>query len=75
MTKPGTDADGVAETEADHFMKCPGLRRMVLTCAILGQMIQYVPDAVLQLSHQNKEGRVRVRKRQWAQLERFFSLN
>jgi hypothetical protein len=24
MTKPGTDADGVAETEADHFMKYPG---------------------------------------------------
>jgi hypothetical protein len=24
MTKPGTDADGVAETGADHFMKCPG---------------------------------------------------
>jgi uncharacterized C2H2 Zn-finger protein len=24
MTKPGVDADGVAQTEADHFMKCPG---------------------------------------------------
>jgi uncharacterized C2H2 Zn-finger protein len=24
MTKPRNDADGVAETEADHFMKCPG---------------------------------------------------
>lgn len=23
MTKPGIDADGVAENEADHFMKCP----------------------------------------------------
>jgi hypothetical protein len=22
--KPGTDADGLAKTEADHFMKCPG---------------------------------------------------
>jgi hypothetical protein len=22
MTKPGRDADGIAETEADHFMKC-----------------------------------------------------
>lgn len=22
--KPGIDADGTAETEADHFMKCPG---------------------------------------------------
>jgi len=21
---PGVDPDGVAETEADHFMKCPG---------------------------------------------------
>jgi uncharacterized C2H2 Zn-finger protein len=21
--KPGTDADGEANTEADHFMKCP----------------------------------------------------
>jgi hypothetical protein len=34
------------------------LRRMVLTCAILGQMIQHAHDAELQLSHQNKEGRV-----------------
>jgi hypothetical protein len=34
------------------------LRRIVLTCAIWGQMIQHVPDAALQLSHQNKEGRV-----------------
>jgi hypothetical protein len=24
MTKPGADADGIAEIEADHFMKCPG---------------------------------------------------
>jgi hypothetical protein len=24
----GIDADGVAETAADHFMKCPGLRAM-----------------------------------------------
>jgi hypothetical protein len=23
----GTDADGVAQTEADHFMKCPGCGR------------------------------------------------
>jgi len=22
MTKPGRDADGIAETEAAHFMKC-----------------------------------------------------
>ena len=29
----------------------------------------------LKSSHQNQEGRVRVRKRQWAQFERFFSLN
>jgi hypothetical protein len=24
MTKPGTDAESIARTEADHFMKCPG---------------------------------------------------
>jgi uncharacterized C2H2 Zn-finger protein len=24
MVKPGIDADGIAQTEADHFMKCPG---------------------------------------------------
>jgi hypothetical protein len=24
MTKPGQDADGLAKTEADHHMKCPG---------------------------------------------------
>jgi hypothetical protein len=47
------------------------MRRIVLTCAILGRMIQHVPDAAVQLSHQNKEGHVRVRKRRW----RFFSLN
>jgi uncharacterized C2H2 Zn-finger protein len=23
MTKPGRDPDGIAKTEADHFMKCP----------------------------------------------------
>jgi uncharacterized C2H2 Zn-finger protein len=23
MTKPGIDADGIAQTEANHFMKCP----------------------------------------------------
>src|SRR5712675_590857 len=42
--------------KAEH--EAPGMRRIVLTCAILGQMIQHVPDAALQLSHQNKEGRV-----------------
>jgi len=24
MIARGVDADGIAETEADHFMKCPG---------------------------------------------------
>jgi hypothetical protein len=24
MLKPGIDADGIAQTEADHHMKCPG---------------------------------------------------
>jgi uncharacterized C2H2 Zn-finger protein len=24
MTRPGIDADGVAITEAEHFVKCPG---------------------------------------------------
>jgi hypothetical protein len=24
MPKPGTDADGIAELEADHHLKCPG---------------------------------------------------
>lgn len=23
MTKPGRDADGLAQTEADHYEKCP----------------------------------------------------
>jgi hypothetical protein len=23
-TKSGRDADGIAKTESDHFMKCPG---------------------------------------------------
>jgi hypothetical protein len=25
--KPGIDVDGIAETEADHFMKCPDCGR------------------------------------------------
>jgi hypothetical protein len=24
MSKPGTDVDGIAKTEVDHHMRCPG---------------------------------------------------
>lgn len=27
MPKPGIDADDLAKTEVDHFMKCPGCGR------------------------------------------------
>jgi hypothetical protein len=32
--KPGTDADGIAQTEADHRMKCPGCGQWFDKCAI-----------------------------------------
>jgi hypothetical protein len=38
MTKPGIDADGIADTEADHFMRwaAPPFLRQIKTEFILG---------------------------------------
>jgi CRISPR/Cas system type I-B associated protein Csh2 (Cas7 group RAMP superfamily) len=39
----GTDAVCVAQTEADHFMKCPGCRQW-FDMRALGQVLAYVHD-------------------------------
>src|SRR4029077_14181241 len=39
ITKPGIDIDGVAKTEADHFMKCPACGQWVRTMRDLAQML------------------------------------
>ena len=43
MTKPARDADGIAKTEADHFMKCPGCDQW-FDMRDLGQVIEHVHD-------------------------------
>lgn len=44
MTKPGRDADGVAQTEADHYAKCPGCGQW-LDMRDLGQVFEHAHDA------------------------------
>ena len=39
----GRDADGVAETDADHFMKCPGCGQW-FDMRDLGEVIEHVHD-------------------------------
>jgi uncharacterized C2H2 Zn-finger protein len=48
MTKPGTDADDVAETEADHFMKCPGCGAW-FGMRDLAQVLAHVHDAEIEI--------------------------
>jgi CRISPR/Cas system type I-B associated protein Csh2 (Cas7 group RAMP superfamily) len=48
MTKPGIDADGVAETEADHFMRCPGCGEW-FDMRDLGQVLAYVHNAEIEI--------------------------
>jgi hypothetical protein len=43
MTKPGRDADGVAQTESDHFMKCPGCGQW-FDMRDLAQVVQLIHD-------------------------------
>jgi CRISPR/Cas system type I-B associated protein Csh2 (Cas7 group RAMP superfamily) len=40
----GRDADGIAQTEADHFMKCPACGRW-FDLRDLGQVLAHVHDA------------------------------
>ena len=49
MTKPGQDANGIARTEADHFMKCPGCREW-FDMRDLDQILQHVHDAEIEIS-------------------------
>jgi hypothetical protein len=54
--KPGIDADGVAETEADHCMKCPGCGKWFEMRDPV-QMLAHVHDAEIE----NSEGKDRRR--------------
>jgi len=44
----GVDADGVAKTEADHFMKCPGCGQW-FDMRDLGQVLAHVHDAEIEI--------------------------
>jgi hypothetical protein len=45
----GFDPDGVAETEADHFMKCPGCGEW-FDMRDLDQLLAHVHDAEIEIS-------------------------
>ena len=45
----GTDADGAAETEADHFMKCPGCGQW-FDMRDLGQVLAHVHDGDIEIA-------------------------
>jgi len=44
----GVDPDGVAQTEADHFMKCPGCGEW-FDKRDLGQVLAHVHDAKIEI--------------------------
>jgi hypothetical protein len=44
----GFDPDGVAETESDHFMKCPACGEW-FDMRDLGQMLSHVHDADIEI--------------------------
>jgi hypothetical protein len=44
----GIDVDGVAETEADHFMKCPGCGEW-FDMGDLGQVMAHIHDAEIEI--------------------------
>ena len=48
MLKPGIDADGVARTESDHFLKCPGCGEW-FDMRDLGEVIEHVHDAEIEI--------------------------
>jgi hypothetical protein len=43
MTKPGIDADGVAENEADHFIRCPACSQW-FDMRDLAQVVEHIHD-------------------------------
>jgi hypothetical protein len=48
MSLLGIDADGVAETAADHFTKCPGCEQW-FDMRDLGQVLTHVHDAEIEI--------------------------
>jgi hypothetical protein len=46
--KSGIDADGVARSEADHFMQCPGCGQW-FDMRDLGQVLEHVHDAEIEV--------------------------
>jgi hypothetical protein len=44
----GIDADGTAQSEADHFVKCPGCDRW-LDMRDLGQVLEHVHGAQIEI--------------------------
>jgi uncharacterized C2H2 Zn-finger protein len=48
MTKPGIDADGVAENEADHFMKCPACSQW-FDMRDLAQVVEHIHDSEIEV--------------------------
>ena len=48
MTKPGSDVDGIAQTEADHHMKCPGYGEW-FDMRDLAQVLGHVHDAEIEI--------------------------
>jgi hypothetical protein len=50
MTKPGSDADGIAKTEADHFMRCKNPLSVALTPRDFGDVAVRGHSEGIQLS-------------------------
>jgi hypothetical protein len=48
MTKPGIDADGIAENEADHFMMCPVCSQWFDMCD-LAQVVEHIHDSEIEV--------------------------
>jgi uncharacterized C2H2 Zn-finger protein len=48
MIARGVDADGIAETEGDHFMKCPGCGRWLDMRDVL-QIVEHIHDAEIEI--------------------------
>ena len=48
MSKPGIDIDGIAKTEVDHFMKCPGCGEW-FDMRDLDQLLAHVHDAEIEI--------------------------
>jgi hypothetical protein len=48
MTKPGIDADGVAENEADHFMQCPVCSQW-FDMPDLAEVVEHIHDSEIEV--------------------------